>query len=99
MELPVAALEGLRHPLHGVHDSEAADEVHVHPGGVPHEAQHRLILSLGDMHLQALLFQPVDKLIPLLLSHSVFQYHDHCLSLRFPALLIVKAEIKNAAQV
>ena len=78
VELPVAALEGLRHPLHGVHDAKAPDEVHIHSRGVAHQAQHRLILALGDVHLQALLRQPVDELGPLFLFHAAFQYHDHC---------------------
>ena len=84
MELPVAALERLCHPLYGIHDIKARHQVHVHPGGVAYETQNGLILALGDMDSQPQVLKPVDKLVPLFLGHTVFKHYNH-----FPVLLLM----------
>ena len=97
MELAVAALEGLCHALDGVDDAQTLDQVHVDARRVADQAQHGLVLALGDVHAKALIFEPVDKLLALVLFCATLEYDDH------NNFLLIDREIspqrKNAAQV
>ena len=70
MVFAVAALERLGHALDTVDDVEAGDEVHI-------EAEDRLIIALGDVDVQAKIFQPADELVTALLGDAVLQDYDH----------------------
>lgn len=65
--------------------------------GVADQAQHSLVLALGDVHAKALIFEPVDKLLALVLFCATLEYDDH------NNFLLIDREIspqrKNAAQV
>ena len=72
VELAVAALEGLGHPGHGVHNAQTADKVHVDAAGVAHQTQYSLIHAMRDVDVQPLALQPVHQLILFFFFYSVF---------------------------
>ncbi len=43
----------------------------------PIEAEHGLVLALGDVDAQALIFEPVDELLALVLFDAMLEYDDH----------------------
>ena len=77
MVFAVAALERLGHALDTVDDVEAGDEVHIDARRVADEAKDRLITALGDVDVQAKIFQPADELVTALLGDAVLQDYDH----------------------
>ena len=83
VELPVAALKGLGHPLHRVNDLQTAHQVHVHLAGIAHQAQHSLIFTHGQMDAQPQILEPMDELVTLVFGNALFEYNDHFFVLRF----------------
>ena len=81
MEFPVGLLEGLGNPGHRIHDIQAADQVRIDPGGVAHQADHRLIFSFGDMGPDPVALQPADQMVPFFLPGLLLQCDNQCLSL------------------
>ena len=83
MEFPVGALVGLLNPAHVFNNFQRTDQVHVHPGGVAHQAHDRLLFALGKMRLQPHAVKPVQKVVHLCLIGFSLQDDDH----RIPLLL------------
>ena len=73
----VAALERLGHALDTVDDVEAGDKIHIDARRVADESEDRLIIALGDVDVQAKIFQPADELVTALLGDAVLQDYDH----------------------
>ena len=78
VELPVGVLVGLLDPLDGLHDVQCQDALHVHPGGVPHQAYDGVVLAHGFVELQAHAAQPVLEQLHLLALRGLFQNDNHC---------------------
>ena len=79
MELSVAALEGICHRLDGVYDIETCNEILVNLRSVAHETENGLIAAYGDVDINALTFQPSDKLLLFFFLSSVLQNYYHFL--------------------
>ncbi len=77
MVFAIAAFERLGHALDAVHNVEAGDQIHVHAAGVADEAEDGLVVALGDVDVQAEIFQPADQLVAAFLGNAVLQYNDH----------------------
>ena len=79
MEFSVAAFEGVAYGLDGVNDIETCNEVLVHLRGVADKTENGLIAAYGDVDINALTFQPSDKLLLFFFLSSVLQNYYHFL--------------------
>ena len=77
LELAVDLLKGVGDPFHGLHNIQRAQQLHIDLGGIADETQNGHVLAVGDMHIQALIFQPVDQMLHLRLGSTFFQNCDH----------------------
>ena len=81
MELPVGFLIGLLYPHDPLHVGIDGDLVHVHGGGVAHQAQDAASHAVGDAHLEAHLLKAVGQGLDLLLLRAGFHYDYHSISI------------------
>jgi hypothetical protein len=77
VEFPVGLLEGFGYPLHGLHDLQTAQKLHIHPAGIADEAQNSDLLTLRYMDIQLHILQPLDQIELLFLCGTTLQYCDH----------------------
>ena len=63
MELAVRAFERFRDAHHRFDDIEAAEQIDVDAGGVADEAQNRVILPHGNVHVQIAALEPFDEVV------------------------------------
>ncbi|MPN06643.1 hypothetical protein SDC9_153899 [bioreactor metagenome] len=77
MEFSVGVFERFSDPFDRLDHVKAFDKVYIYLGGIPDQANDRLILPLRNMHLKLHRPEPVAKTLPLLYGSSLFQYDDH----------------------
>ena len=86
VELAVGLLVGLLHPHDPLYMGVDGDLIHVHGGGVAHQAQDGATHAVGDAHIQIqfleLEHQGVDVLLPGAGFHN--NYHDFTSFLSMP---------------
>ena len=93
VELPVGVLVGLLDALDGLHNVQGQDALHVHPGGVPHQADDGVVLAHGHMGFQTHVVQPGVEQLHLLALRALFQNDNHGTTLLFTDFFLQKKKV------
>ena len=77
MEFPIGVFVGLLDAPDHLHDVQGQDALHVHPGGIPHQAHDGVIFPHRQVGLQAHAVEPVDEELYLLRFGIFLEYDNH----------------------
>ena len=90
MELAVGVFEGLLDALDVLHDVQGANDVHIHAGGIPDQADDGLLLADGHMGVQPHGVEPIGQVLHLFGIRVVLEQDYHFSVLRFAKMLGMK---------
>ena len=77
MEFPVGVFEGFLDAFHILHNVHGPDHIHVHFGGVAHQAYNGLLGAYGDVRGDAHALKPGGQTVQLLLGGVFLEKHYH----------------------
>ena len=83
VELTVAAFERVGNALDGIDDIQTFQKGHINPACIANQPQNGLILAERGVHIDLLVPQPGNELIPLFVRDVVLQYDNHGFDLQY----------------